>query len=51
MTEHNHNHNTELNISNEEELLTLFDENGNEVLYRKMLNFIIQNLKRVCYFS
>ena len=31
MTEHNHNHNTELNISNEEELLTLFDENGNEV--------------------
>lgn len=39
MTEHNHNHNTELNISNEEELLTLFDENGNEVLYRKMLEF------------
>ena len=37
MTEHNHN--TELNISNEEELLTLFDENGNEVLYRKMLEF------------
>ena len=31
MTEHNHNHNTELNISKEEELLTLYDENGNQV--------------------
>ena len=39
MTEHNHNHDVELDISNEEELLTLFDENGNEVLYRKMLLF------------
>ena len=46
MTEHNHNHDVELDISNEEELLTLFDENGNEVLYRKMLNFTIQNLKK-----
>ena len=51
MTEHNHNHNTELNISNEEELLTLFDENGNEVLYRKMLEFYHPEFKRVCYFS
>ena len=38
MTEHNHNHNTELNISNEEELLTLFDENGNEVLNARILS-------------
>ena len=30
MTEHNHD--TELNINNEEELLTLYDEEGNEVL-------------------
>lgn len=37
MTEHNHN--VDLNVSNEEELLTLFDENDNEVLYRKMLEF------------
>ena len=46
MTEHNHNHDVELDISNEEELLTLFDENGNEVLYRKMLEFYHQNLKK-----
>lgn len=46
MTEHNHNHNTELNISNEEELLTLFDENGNEVLYRKMLEFYHPEFKK-----
>ena len=45
MTEHNHD--AELTINNEEELLTLYDENGNEVLYRKM-NFIIQNSKRIC---
>ena len=44
MTEHNHD--AELTINNEEELLTLYDENGNEVLYRKMLNFIIQNSKK-----
>ena len=44
MTEHNHN--TELNISNEEELLTLFDENGNEVLYRKMLEFYHPEFKK-----
>ena len=44
MTEHNHNHNTELNISNEEELLTLFDENG--VLYRKMLEFYHPEFKK-----
>lgn len=28
-----------LDINNEEELLTLFDEEGNEVLYRKVLEF------------
>lgn len=28
-----------LDINNEEELLTLFDEEGNEVLYRKVLQF------------
>lgn len=41
MTEHNHeqNHESDLSINNEEELLTLFDEDGNEVLYRKMLEF------------
>ena len=33
MTEHNHD--SQLEINNEEELLTLFDEEGNEVLYRK----------------
>ncbi|REI06578.1 DUF1292 domain-containing protein [Staphylococcus felis] len=31
--------NNEFEINNEEQLLTLFDENGNEVLYRKMLEF------------
>jgi hypothetical protein len=30
MTEHNHD--SQLEINNEEELLTLFDEEGNEVL-------------------
>ena len=49
MTEHNHNHNTELNIS-EEELLTLFDENGNEVLYRKMLEFYHPEFKKSMLF-
>ena len=28
-----------LDINNEEELLTLFDEEGNEVLYRKLVSF------------
>ncbi len=46
MTEHNHNHDVELDISNEEELLTLFDENGNEVYIVKCWNFTIQNLKK-----
>ena len=46
MTEHNHNHDVELDISNEEELLTLFDENGNEVLYRKMLEFYHPEFKK-----
>lgn len=31
--------NHEIEIKNDEELLTLFDEEGNEVLYRKMLEF------------
>ena len=44
MTEHNHD--TELNINNEEELLTLYDEVGNEVLYRKMLEFYHPELKK-----
>ncbi len=44
MTEHNHNHENEeingtLDINNEEELLTLYDEDNNEVLYRKVLEF------------
>ncbi|UEX91047.1 DUF1292 domain-containing protein [Staphylococcus ratti] len=38
MTNQNHN-NQEIEIKNDEELLTLFDEEGNEVLYRKMLEF------------
>lgn len=49
MTEHNHD--TELNINNEEELLTLYDEEGydeegNEVLYRKMLEFYHPEFKK-----
>ncbi|EJH4590029.1 DUF1292 domain-containing protein [Staphylococcus pseudintermedius] len=35
----NENHNQEIEIKNDETLLTLFDEEGNEVLYRKMLEF------------
>ena len=50
MTEHNHD--TELNINNEEELLTLYDEEGNEVLYRKMLEFYHPEFKkRICCVS
>lgn len=45
MTEHNHD--AELTINNEEELLTLYDENGNEVLYRKMLEFYHPDRKSV----
>ena len=37
MTEHNQD--AELQINNEEEMLTLYDEEGNEVLYRKVLEF------------
>ena len=44
MTEHNHD--AELTINNEEELLTLYDENGNEVLYRKMLEFYHKENKK-----
>ncbi|QLK86010.1 DUF1292 domain-containing protein [Staphylococcus sp. 17KM0847] len=38
MTNENHKMN-ELEINNDEALLTLYDEEGNEVLYRKMLEF------------
>ena len=48
MTEHNHNHDVELDISNEKSY-ALFDENGNEVLYRKMLEFYHQNLKNMLF--
>ena len=44
MTEHNHD--AELTRNNEEELLTLYDENGNEVLYRKMLEFYHPEFKK-----
>lgn len=44
MTEHNPD--AELTINNEEELLTLYDENGNEVLYRKMLEFYHPEFKK-----
>lgn len=33
------NKDTNLEFNHEEELLSLYDENGNEVLYRKMLEF------------
>lgn len=33
------NENQPLEINNEEELLSLFDEDNNEVLYRKLLEF------------
>ncbi|MCD8914973.1 MULTISPECIES: DUF1292 domain-containing protein [Staphylococcus] len=39
MSEQNHNQDAELQINNDEELLTLYDEDGNEVLYRKVLEF------------
>ncbi|MHD0397551.1 DUF1292 domain-containing protein [Staphylococcus simulans] len=39
MSEKNHNQEAELQINNDEELLTLYDEAGNEVLYRKVLEF------------
>ncbi|KIX90805.1 hypothetical protein TP70_05880 [Staphylococcus microti] len=38
MTNENHNIKA-LEINDDEALLTLFDEEGNEVLYRKMLEF------------
>ncbi|OHR89328.1 hypothetical protein HMPREF3241_06715 [Staphylococcus sp. HMSC34G04] len=44
MTEHNPD--AELTINNEEELLTLYDENRNEVLYRKMLEFYHPEFKK-----
>ncbi|AYU55392.1 DUF1292 domain-containing protein [Staphylococcus debuckii] len=39
MSENNKNQDAELKVNNEEELLTLYDEDGNEVLYRKVLEF------------
>lgn len=39
MSEKNQNQEAELQINNDEELLTLFDEEGNEVLCRKVLEF------------
>lgn len=39
MSDKNQNQEAELQINNDEELLTLFDEEGNEVLYRKVLEF------------
>lgn len=44
MTEHNHD--SQLEINNEEELLTLYDEEGNEVLYRKVLEFFHPEFKK-----
>lgn len=44
MTEHNHEGHLEIN--NEEELLTLIDENNNEVLYRKVLEFYHPEFKK-----
>lgn len=44
MTEHNHEGHLEIN--NEEELLTLIDENNNEVLYRKILEFYHPEFKK-----
>ncbi|ALN76577.1 DUF1292 domain-containing protein [Staphylococcus agnetis] len=45
MTNMNHN-NQEIELKNDEELLTLFDEDGNEVLYRKMLEFYHPGFKK-----
>ncbi|GEP78571.1 DUF1292 domain-containing protein [Staphylococcus carnosus] len=39
MSEKNNSQDAELQINNDEELLTLYDEEGNEVLYRKVLEF------------
>ncbi|GGH98097.1 MULTISPECIES: DUF1292 domain-containing protein [Mammaliicoccus] len=44
MTEHNHEEH--LDINNEEELLTLIDEDNNEVLYRKVLEFYHPEFKK-----
>lgn len=40
------NHEGHLEINNEEELLTLIDENNNEVLYRKVLEFYHPEFKK-----
>ena len=44
MTEQNKD--AEFEINNEEELLTLYDEEGNEVLYRKVLEFFHPEFKK-----
>lgn len=46
MSEQNHNQDAELQINNDEELLTLYDEDGNEVLYRKVLEFYHPEFKK-----
>ncbi|TDM18455.1 DUF1292 domain-containing protein [Macrococcoides canis] len=46
MTENNELNQGTLDINNEEELLTLFDEEGNEVLYRKLLEFYHPEFKK-----
>ena len=33
-----HNHDAELRVNNEEELLTLYDESGDEVLYLSLIH-------------
>ncbi len=38
--------NEELTFNNEEELLTLYDDEGNEVLYRKLLEFYHPEFKK-----
>lgn len=43
MAEHNE---AELHVNNNEELLTLYDEEGNEVLYRKVLEFYHPEFKK-----
>ncbi|EKU49953.1 DUF1292 domain-containing protein [Staphylococcus massiliensis] len=45
MTEQN-NQDANLEINEKEELLTLFDEDGNEVLYRKVLEFYHPEFKK-----
>ncbi|MCU5746429.1 DUF1292 domain-containing protein [Staphylococcus sp. SQ8-PEA] len=41
-----HNKEAELHVNSDEELLTLYDEEGNEVLYRKILEFFHPEYKK-----